>query len=609
MEETDEERLERLKRSFEKRLLDSPVPNKKIKFFPWGNKLKLLKSKLIKLLPEALKPTKYVPPKPAEPTEPVEPVPLPKLNHILNQYPKPVNEEVQKYIDKITPFYKKEAIEKFQKVLSDRRSLRKIVKEKDRALKNHAKSFEVTIIESRDPDKQLYYTTPNVLGVLKGLIIEEKGFKFYLTLHIMFKKLKIVDGREVFEFKDAYFNSKASTITNGDQIPDSLEVAREVLINKIAEWLSEGSDWTVEAIDSHYVNIVKYLPLRGSSYIPLPEELRNPKIGLINPKNEDQKCFLWCHVRHLNPRKKDPQRIKLSDREFVKRLDYNGITFPVTINQIPQIEKQNKININLFGYHKKRTFPIRISTEKYGDHMELLYIESNEKQHYVYIKDFNSLMYNFTKHKGSKHFCMHCLKNVYSIEDLAKHRKDCIVVNGVQAVELTEPYIDRHGQERIPSGYFNNYHKQLPVPFVIYDDFDSITEKMSTCTPSDENSYTEKYQKHTACSFGYKVVCHHDKKYSKDVVIYRGSDPVGEFLKCMNREVQNCQKVIGENFNKPLKMSREDEINFRKATHCHICQKKYRLNDESSAQVTGHKPVRDHCHVTGKYRGSAHKKM
>ena len=86
----------------------------------------------------------------------------------------------------------------------------------------------------------------------------------------------------------------------------------------------------------------------GSSYIPLPEELRNPKRGFIDPKNEDHKCFLWCHARHLNPQKKDPQRIKLSDREFANGLDYSGITFPVTINQIPKIEKQNKININLF---------------------------------------------------------------------------------------------------------------------------------------------------------------------------------------------------------------------------------------------------------------------
>ena len=45
-------------------------------------------------------------------------------------------------------------------------------------------------------------------------------------------------------------------------------------------------------------------------------------------------------------------------------------------------------------------------------------------------------------------------------------------------------------------------------------------------------------------------------------------DPIAEFLKCMTREVQNCQGVIRDNFNKPLKMSEDDEIN------CHVCEKK-----------------------------------
>ena len=139
--------------------------------------------------------------------------------------------------------------------------------------------------------------------------------------------------------------------------------------------MSEGSGWVIEEILSHFVNIVKYLPLRGNSYLPLPLELRNSMKGLINPKNEDEKCFLWCHVRHLNPQKKNQERIKMVDKEFAKKLDYSGINFPVTVNQISRIEKQNKININLFGYDTKRkaVYPISVSTEHYDDHIELLY--------------------------------------------------------------------------------------------------------------------------------------------------------------------------------------------------------------------------------------------
>ena len=136
---------------------------------------------------------------------------------------------------------------------------------------------------------------------------------------------------------------------------------------------------------------------------------------------------------------------------------------------------------------------------------------------------------------------------------------------------------------------------------MIYADFESITERISGCQPSDQQSYTEKYQRHTACSFGYKVVYHYDKKYSKDIVIYRGSDPISKFMKCMFEELNNCQKIMRENFNKPLQMTNRDEKAFKKATHCHICGRKYKPDDEENI------PVRDHCHITGKYRGSAHK--
>ena len=173
----------RLNRSFIKTLLDSPVPNKKIKFFPSAKKLG---SKLINMLPEPLKPTKYVAPKPKPKprTQKSRPVPLPR------SIPKPIDDKVQKFIDEITPLYKPEAISAFQKILGDRKSRREMVKERGRALKNRVKSFEVAINEKRDPAKQIYYTTTNVARELEGLLRRERGLEVYVTLHIKFKKKK-----------------------------------------------------------------------------------------------------------------------------------------------------------------------------------------------------------------------------------------------------------------------------------------------------------------------------------------------------------------------------------------------------------------------------------
>ena len=98
------------------------------------------------------------------------------------------------------------------------------------------------------------------------------------------------------------------TVTNKDEILEKIELAEEETLKRIAVWISESSGWVIEEILNHYINVVSYIPLRGNSYILLPNELRNSKKGLINLKNEDNKCFLWCHIRHLNPAKKRPAK-------------------------------------------------------------------------------------------------------------------------------------------------------------------------------------------------------------------------------------------------------------------------------------------------------------
>ena len=76
------------------------------------------------------------------------------------------------------------------------------------------------------------------------------------------------------------------------------------------------------------MNISTYRPLSGSSSVKLPVELRSPRKGLINIKNKDQKCFLWCHVRHINPLKEHPERILKIDKKIAEKRDYDGIDFP-----------------------------------------------------------------------------------------------------------------------------------------------------------------------------------------------------------------------------------------------------------------------------------------
>ena len=73
------------------------------------------------------------------------------------------------------------------------------------------------------------------------------------------------------------------------------------ILYRIDNWINEGSGWVIESIEAEYVNISIYIPLSESSSIELTNKLRNSMKGLINIENNDSKCFLWCHIRHLNP--------------------------------------------------------------------------------------------------------------------------------------------------------------------------------------------------------------------------------------------------------------------------------------------------------------------
>ena len=128
------------------------------------------------------------------------------------------------------------------------------------------------------------------------------------------------------EFTPVYFNSSTKIVINHGY---KLNKSFQEILYRVDAWINRRSGWIIESIQSQYINISIYRPLVGSSSIDLPIELKHPRKGLINMKNNDQKCFLWCHVRHINPVKDHPGRMKKTDRDFSNDLNYDGIEFPM----------------------------------------------------------------------------------------------------------------------------------------------------------------------------------------------------------------------------------------------------------------------------------------
>ena len=133
---------------------------------------------------------------------------------------------------------------------------------------------------------------------------------------------------------------------------------------------------------------------------------------------------------------------------------------------------------------------------------------------------------------------------------------------------------------------------------MIYADFESILVPEDNRKQNPNEPYTKKYQKHVASlvSYGYKLVCV-DDKFSKPFKSDLGENAVYNCISSLIEGSKYCSDVTKKHFNKELVMTKEDNEDFKNSTKCWICGK-----DCIDTDVN----VRNHCHVTGKYRGSAH---
>ena len=212
-----------------------------------------------------------------------------------------------------------------------------IVKNKA-AFSGYGRSYKIEIVDKKDVIIQLKSSKIRIKDLFKDLLIELKGFKYQILL----SKIKSSD---LTEYSPVCFNSLTKTVIDNKYF---LDHCFNEIIFRLEQWISHGSGWNVEEIVSQYLNISSYLPLSGSTYCELPKELKNSMKSLINIQNNDNKCFPWCHVKHLNCKGKNVWRTSGEDREIAKNLNYNSVEFPVSIKDYCKISVMNKININGF---------------------------------------------------------------------------------------------------------------------------------------------------------------------------------------------------------------------------------------------------------------------
>ena len=171
-----------------------------------------------------------------------------------------------------------------------------------------------------------------------------------------------------------------------------------------------------------------------------------------------------------------------------------------------------------------------------------------------------------SNHNGATYFCR-CLHGCSTQELFEAHAVDC---NHTQRTKFPTDSRCR----------FTNVQKQLLTPFVIYAYSESILKPVNV------------FQEHIPCIFAYKIVNSADPDFSRPLVMYRGEDAADMFVRKLQAEQSFGEYTVTP---KPMLLTATESQSFTNATICYICTK-----------PLGGDKVRDHCHITGNYRGAAH---
>ena len=277
------------------------------------------------------------------------------------------------------------------------------VRESNSALRNFAKVYTIDGIEGFDARNFLDNARENITRVLR----ENRQTK----VKLIFKCNMIREGPDGEIISPAAFHSDNHINLVGTDEDDIYIIMTERILEKMATFQSGGSGWRLYSIIKLELHTTRYNPLRGETWIPLPKELANKK-SIINMQNKDNKCFLWCVLRALNPKDNHTERVDKELKLKENTLNMDGIEYPVSLEDINKFENQNPtISLTVFGYKEKDVHPLRNSDKMDREHkIRLMLIEKDGVLYYCLVKNYSRLLSSqVSKHNGKSYFCDRCL--------------------------------------------------------------------------------------------------------------------------------------------------------------------------------------------------------
>ena len=316
----------------------------------------------------------------------------------------------------------------------------------------------------------------------------------------------------------------------------------------------------------------------GSNYVKFP--LRTNAI--LNYENNDKYCFLWSILAWLHPcTNNHPNRVS-NYKQYFNQLNIQGFDFSkgFRCSDVHKFNELNTLSVNIFelAYYqdqnkwKHKLIPIEISKNNSDKIIDLAIY----KNHYVLIKKLDVFLGDHNK----KYIGRRCLNSYTSENMLMKHKKKCGNDNKTSIRTSNESHLH----------WKLLFHKSS-LYFRIYADFEADNEKDNSIIG---NKTTNIYKQNPVIN-GYRLVSELEDNlksdYYKSLLGYNNVDWfIDEVIK-----LENKMTFYFKNTKKDIIMMEQDEEDYKNDNICRFCEKEILYNK-----------VRDHCHLTGKYRGPAH---
>ena len=412
------------------------------------------------------------------------------------------------------------------------------------------------------------------LSFIYARLINQYKFKYHIIFSASFYKINEENQR--YNHIEIYMNLKINNNLTESDI-DNIDV-RSQLEHQIQMQELKDSGWIFDKVNSMKISFYKTTELNGTSYVKIP--LRTSAI--LNVQNNDNYFFIWSILASLHLCENNyPNRVK-NYVQYFNELNFQGFDFTngFKCSDVHRFNELINLSVNIYELNfyqdedkwKHNLIPTEISKNGSDKVVDLLIY----KNHYALIKKLHVFLGD---HKKS-FVCRRCL-NSYTCENaLINHKEKCENDNICTIRTSNESHL-----------YWKKHFHKNSLYFRIVADFEADNEKDNTKIG---NKTTNIYKQKPVLN-GYYIISELDdvlkSGYYESPLGYNNVDWfVKEVIKLENKIAFYFKET-----KKDIIMTQEDEENYKNNNICQFCEK----NIESDK-------VRDHCHLTGKYRGPSH---